>query len=232
MAHVFTLPLVLAPPALLALIGAALAGVSRQCRCKTRRKRHRIVPALLVVAVIAAPGFAARASAQAPDARQGELVLIWLPRPEYPFIARATRLQGLVEVVVDVASDGTVVSATMRSGHALFRDAVLEAARETYFMTRSSGAPVLPYVLTYTFALGDSGPRAADTSSTVTGTGARITTVTGVDFISCGPAPLAVPGPKCLYLWRCGRDWDWYMEQASVRGPKCLWLWGCAARTD
>lgn len=194
--------------------------------------RHRIVPAILIFAALVAPGVTSRAAAQAADERLGELVPIWLPRPEYPVIARSARLQGDVEVAVDVAADGSVVSATMRSGHALFRGAVLEAARETHFISRPVDGPVLPYSLTYMFALGDN-PRPPDLPSTVARSGARMTTVTGVDVVSCGPSPLAVPGPKCLYLWRCGRDWDWYMKRASVRGPKCLWLWGCAgAKTD
>jgi TonB family protein len=194
--------------------------------------RHRIVSAMLLAALVA-PGVTSRAWAQAADQPFGELVPIWLPRPAYPVIARSARLQGDVEVGVEVAADGSVVSATMKSGHALFRDAVLEAARETHFISRSGDGPVLPYSLTYTFALGDSPRPPPDVPSTITPTGARMMTVTGVDFISCGPWPLVVRGPKCLYLWRCGRDWDWYMEKTSVRGPKCLWLWGCAgAKTD
>jgi TonB family protein len=170
--------------------------------------RQRIVLAMLVIAAIAGTGVATRAWAQAADERPADLVPIWLPRPQYPVIAHAARLQGEAEVAVEVDADGNVSSAVMRSGHALFRDAVLEAARETHFLTRPAGAPVLPYSLSYMFALGDGAPLPQQLSA-ITPAGARTTTVTDVQTVSCGPGPLAVPGPKCLYLWRCGRDWNW-----------------------
>jgi TonB family protein len=170
--------------------------------------RYQIVAAILALAVVG-PGGARATSAQSIDARQGELVPIWLPRPEYPPIARSARVQGDVEVAAEVDAAGHVVTATMRSGHALFRAAAFEAARETHFAGRPPGAELSSYSLGYTFALGDSG-RPPRPPFTVTSTGAHLTTVTGVDLVSCGPSPLGVRGPKCLYLWRCGLDWDWW----------------------
>jgi hypothetical protein len=123
-------------------------------------------------------------------------------------------VQGDVEVTVEVDHAGRVVSATMGSGHALFRSAVLEAARETHFMGRPAGAALVSYSIGYTFALGD-GARLPPAPLAVTSTGAHMTTVTDVDFASFCPAPLAVPGPKCLYLWRCGRDWNWWRSKTD-----------------
>jgi TonB family protein len=168
---------------------------------------HRIVSAMLVLAAVAGSGVATRASGQAADAPPADLVPIWLPRAPYPEFAHAARLQGHVEVAVQVDANGNVASAVMLSGHALFRDAVLEAARETHFLTRPAGAPVLPYSLSYMFALGDGAPLPQQLWA-ITPAGARTTTVTDVQTVTCGPGALAVRGPKCLYLWRCGRDWN------------------------
>jgi TonB family protein len=58
---------------------------------------------------------------------------IVLPRPPYPAAARAVRAAGEVEIEVVVESDGTVSSATARSGHPLLRSASLLAARAAKF---------------------------------------------------------------------------------------------------
>jgi TonB family protein len=183
---------------------------------------------VLVAILVAAPGVPALVSAQAIDS-SGDLVPIWLVRPAYPVIPRAARVQGEVEVDVGVSADGSVASATMRSGHALFRDAVLDAARESRFMGRRADAPPAQYTLTYTFVFSDSPGSLAPLP--VVGSGrARLTTVADTGIAIFHYSDIGVRGAKCLYLWRCGREWGGYRANGyePTRSPACLWLWRCA----
>ena len=84
--------------------------------------------------------------------------------------------------------------------------------RSLSYRGRPAGAALLSYSLGYTFALGD-GARLPPAPFAVTPTGAHMTTVTDVDFReflprSSGPCLR----PKCLYLWRCGGDWNWWRK--------------------
>jgi TonB family protein len=63
--------------------------------------------------------------------------------PQYPPTARASRVEGLVVVELEVDETGRVVSARPVSGHALLRDAAVAAARQwTFAPTSVGGAPV------------------------------------------------------------------------------------------
>ncbi len=66
-----------------------------------------------------------------------------LPKPAYPQTARQARVSGAVNVQVVVDRDGSVISATATSGHALLRQAAVQAARQARFQpTLVSGQPV------------------------------------------------------------------------------------------
>jgi TonB family protein len=63
--------------------------------------------------------------------------------PEYPPLARAARISGLVVVEVTVDEAGLVTSARAISGHPLLKDAAVNAARQWQFSpTALSGVPV------------------------------------------------------------------------------------------
>lgn len=78
---------------------------------------------------------------------------ISLPKPHYPAAARAERASGAVTVQVLIDEQGTVISATAVSGHALLRDVAVEAAQAARFApTLLSGQPVkVSGVITYNF---------------------------------------------------------------------------------
>jgi TonB family protein len=63
--------------------------------------------------------------------------------PVYPPLARAAKVTGTVVVEVTVDQTGNVIAARAISGHALLRDAAVEAARKWKFKpAKLSGAPV------------------------------------------------------------------------------------------
>jgi TonB family protein len=67
--------------------------------------------------------------------------------PVYPPLARAAKVTGTVVVEVTVDQTGNVIAARAISGHALLRDAAVEAARKWKFKpAKLSGAPVQSYV--------------------------------------------------------------------------------------
>ena len=78
---------------------------------------------------------------------------ISLPKPEYPEIARAANVSGLVNVEVTVDVKGNVVAASAVSGHPLLRAAAVNAARNAKFTpTLLGGQPVkVTGVITYNF---------------------------------------------------------------------------------
>ena len=66
-----------------------------------------------------------------------------LPKPAFPRLARAASISGLVIVQVIIDLDGSVIAASVSSGHPLFHAACLQAARESLFTTSTlDGMPV------------------------------------------------------------------------------------------
>ncbi|HEY0407275.1 MAG TPA: energy transducer TonB [Pyrinomonadaceae bacterium] len=66
-----------------------------------------------------------------------------LPQPQYPAIAKSARASGTVVVQVTIDELGDVISARAVSGHALLREAALDAARQAKFTpTVLAGRPV------------------------------------------------------------------------------------------
>src|SRR5689334_7201042 len=84
---------------------------------------------------------------------------VWLTHPSYPVIARAARIQELVEVRVAVRADGTVASADAVPASPYLELAALEAARETRFICRDCDPSTTQnYSLLYEFRFADGGP--------------------------------------------------------------------------
>jgi periplasmic protein TonB len=69
--------------------------------------------------------------------------LIFGPVPEYPPLARAARIQGIVHLQAVISADGTIQHLTLIAGHPLLVDAAMQAvARWRYRPTLLNGEPV------------------------------------------------------------------------------------------
>ena len=63
--------------------------------------------------------------------------------PEYPPIARATRISGVVRLIGTIAKDGTIRDLQLVSGHPMLARAALEAVQQwVYKPTLLNGKPV------------------------------------------------------------------------------------------
>lgn len=89
-------------------------------------------------------------------------------QPAYPAAARAAHATGAVQVQITVNEMGEVINAQVISGHPLFRDAALQAAKQWRFKpTRLSGKPVKTQgVLSFNFAPGRNAAPGATVSMT------------------------------------------------------------------
>ncbi|HWQ32257.1 MAG TPA: energy transducer TonB [Blastocatellia bacterium] len=76
-------------------------------------------------------------------------------QPVYPAIAKAARVQGPVQVQVEISEEGQVTSVAVLSGHPLLRDAAVQAARQWLWRpTLLGNVPVrVQGVLTFNFVL-------------------------------------------------------------------------------
>ncbi len=77
------------------------------------------------------------------------------PEPPYPQVAKNARVSGIVQIQILIDESGKVISAQTLSGHALLRNAALNAARQAKFTpTKLSDIPVkVQGVITYNFKL-------------------------------------------------------------------------------
>src|SRR5262245_58130362 len=75
--------------------------------------------------------------------------------PLYPAIAKQARIQGSVQVQIDISVTGAVDNVTLLSGNPLLRDAALQAAKQWLFIpTELNGKPVRAIgVITFNFTL-------------------------------------------------------------------------------
>jgi len=75
--------------------------------------------------------------------------------PPYPALAKQARIQGSVQVQIDISVTGAVDNVTLLSGHPLLRDAALQAAKQWLFIpTELNGKPVRAIgLLTFNFTL-------------------------------------------------------------------------------
>jgi protein TonB len=82
-------------------------------------------------------------------------MVISLPQPQYPQLAKQIRLQGPVTVQILIDEQGRVVSAQTMTGHPMLLAAAKEAAlRARFTATKLSGQPVkVQGLITYNFVL-------------------------------------------------------------------------------
>jgi protein TonB len=76
-------------------------------------------------------------------------------QPPYPAIAKQARIEGSVQVQIDISEDGAVTNVTLLSGHPLLRDAALRAAKQWQFIpTELNGQRVRAIgMITFNFTL-------------------------------------------------------------------------------
>jgi periplasmic protein TonB len=76
-------------------------------------------------------------------------------QPPYPVIAKQARIEGSVQVQIDISEDGAVTNVTLLSGHPLLRAAALQAAKQWQFIpTELNGQRVRAIgLLTFNFTL-------------------------------------------------------------------------------
>jgi TonB family protein len=174
-----------------------------------------VVAAVTVVSAMPAAG-------QAPSAEPTIVPLEWA-RPVYPQIAQSARVQGDVEVGIDVRADGVVQAVEIVRGAPLLTQASLNAARAMRFTCRDCGASEHRYSLYVTFRL--EGSLAHPTPLVVSPTQGWVTVVAPATnlLINGGPGPIDPDsrGIKCLFLWRCDPP------PRRARAARCLWLWHC-----
>jgi TonB family protein len=168
-------------------------------------------------------------AAAVPAAAQTITPRAW-PAPVYPQIAQNARIQGDVEVAVDVRPDGTVAGARVVKGPPLLQDAVMEATKAATFACRDCSAPSVQYTLYVTFRLVDPADCVAKKPPLVVSPTQGWLTVDAPLSSQVIPhfAWRSVHGARCLYLWRCATEWggmDYYHER--VRSARCLGLWKC-----
>jgi protein TonB len=75
--------------------------------------------------------------------------------PHYPTIAKVARVQGSVQVQIDISEAGAVTNVTLLYGHPLLREAAMQAAKQWLFIpTELNERPVRAIgVLTFNFKL-------------------------------------------------------------------------------
>lgn len=130
----------------------------------------------------------------------------------YPAIALTARVQGDVEVAVNVRPDGSVESATVMSGPALLWKGALSSAEQSQFRCLNCGGEATSYHLIYTYRIVE--PSIMPTTCFGTTPGGRTevshagnhVTLIGhpSEYLDC-VISRKVRSPKCLYLWKCGR---------------------------
>jgi hypothetical protein len=165
------------------------------------------------------------------ESAKGEVILIDLFRPFYPPVARFANITGDVELKLSVGKDGRIKSAIAESGHPLLQQVALDSVRRSRFVCRGCEQELTSYALVYSFQLrarpGWPCPEEGGLHISQTD---RHHVVVEAEPALVNPyfSSVAARKPKCLYLWRCGRQWggeDYYFYRA--RSLKCLDLWNC-----
>jgi Gram-negative bacterial TonB protein C-terminal len=174
-----------------------------------------------VLAILTFSATCTRAQTPAPNAPQPEVVLTKLGPITYPIIARTAHITGDVGVDVEINKDGTVKMATAVSGPPLLYRVALQSARESRFECRNCSAGVTPYRMLYRFRLidgeiGNCPPGSVKPSPYPANQTFPVITQAGNHVIVVDRTPPCyadvegvkkVRSWKCLYLWRCGRQW-------------------------
>jgi TonB family protein len=160
--------------------------------------KSRLLLLTLRFAAVARCLFAALANTQMRETTNAAtpetgVVLTKLFPPAYPPLARQARIMGDVKLQVGIRQDGSVASGDVVSGHPMLKQAALDSAQKSQFECRQCGDPVTAYSMTYTFGFYDDG--------------------------GCGRSR-RVRSSKCLYLWKCGEEWQGPENWPEYSAPK------------
>ena len=134
---------------------ASLLGFGRPNGCGKRTRSYEVVSVSPAVREVPPPPAPPRSCNFKISGGVLNSKAVSLPRPAFPVVKKAARVEGPVTVEVLVDEGGDVVSARAVSGHQLLRAAAENAAREAKFSpTFLSGKPVkVSGVINYDFAL-------------------------------------------------------------------------------
>jgi len=171
---------------------------------------------VLLVATLLAPSSHAQSAAP-----QAQIVLTKLGSIAYPQIARVAHISGDVEIELGIKPDGSQQFARVLSGPPLLTRAALESAQQSQFDCRNCTEAVTSYKLLYTFRLidgeiGNCSPGAVTPSSyprnqtfpIINDAGNHVTIVDREQpCYADAIRTQKVRSWKCLYLWRCSRQW-------------------------
>ena len=178
------------------------------------RRFPRCIRIVFAVGVLLAPPYACLAQSPADTA----VALTRLSPPVYPQIALTARVQGDVDVLLNIRRDGSVESATVISGPPLLQRAALSSADQSQFKCLDCLEEVNPYHLTYTFQIdippdackeadGQNKPMSVEHVPEVALSKDHVT-LTGRPSPACIiEYARKVRSWKCLYLWKCGLSW-------------------------
>jgi TonB family protein len=157
-------------------------------------------------------------SAFAQSLPTAKVVVTKLSAPTYPILALQARIQGTVELNIEVRPDGSIESADVVSGHPILQTAAVESAHKSKFECKECRDSLTPYRIIYKFELGgavsckdieanSNGIYDANAGTQVSQSQDTITVV-GSPSPICDPAGvisfLKFRSAKCLYLWKCG----------------------------
>jgi TonB family protein len=136
---------------------------------------------------------------------QPEVTLTKLSPPTFPPLALMARIQGDVQIQVDIRKDGSVASVSLVSGHPMLTQAALESAQKSQYECRGCSESATSYLLTYSFADRVDGDccDAQNREPEVTQKAAHITIASPPMCLCDPPSSRKVRSAKCLYLWRC-----------------------------
>jgi TonB family protein len=78
--------------------------------------------------------------------------ILFMTVPNYPPLAQAARIEGLVKIKISVDDKGDVVDATAFSGHPMLKQAAVENVK-TWKFSPAPGAKALEQSMTYLYSL-------------------------------------------------------------------------------
>jgi TonB family protein len=140
-------------------------------------------------------------------AARSDVLIVNLPPPVYPPIARAARVSGDVEVSFQLRADGTVVTAEAVSGPPMLRQAAIDGVKQAQFECKDCTGTLTSFSISYRFEMID-GPPCAPRDATYPriAQSQNIITIQDQPDDLCDPAAdrVRTRSAKCLYLWKCG----------------------------
>src|SRR3954463_10281411 len=202
----------------------------------------------LAIIVVGVPILLVAPSPAVGSQSEANPVLVDVPIPAYPPIARSAMISGDVHVTVEVRAEGTDATASISGVEGFSREAeakffeqsVLEAARNARFRCEQCGNTPRLYSLVFAFRFGYRIGRAAGDLHpevvSISPSQSRILIVSEGPGPPNGPVALTSPPPRaanCLWLWHCKKhkgsdEGEPELVLESVQGPE----YPAAARAD